>query len=211
MPFKDKTKKKLYDVWTKMKSRCYDLKAPSYKNYGARGISICYEWKEDFYKFYNWSLDNGYSDDLTIDRIDVNGNYCPENCRWVNMKIQQNNKRNNHLITYNNQTKTMQEWADNFNLNITTISERIKSGCDLEHLFLSIEDYKEYKKITMQENGKYITYNNETHTITDWAKKYGMTRGCLKQRLNRDKSPIDKALLPTKEYKKYRQSLKGGI
>lgn len=91
---------KIYWVWSSMKKRCYNSNHPTFKNYGARGIKVCDEWKNSFQSFYEWAIKNGYESGLkqgecTLDRIDVNGNYEPSNCRWVSMKEQQNNKRNN--------------------------------------------------------------------------------------------------------------------
>lgn len=85
---------KLYYVWNSMKQRCNNPKVKGYKYWGGRGISVCDEWKDSFYSFYLWATNNGYNHGLTIDRIDVDGNYEPSNCRWVTMKVQANNKRN---------------------------------------------------------------------------------------------------------------------
>lgn len=85
---------RLYNIWQAMKTRCYNKNHKFYKDYGGRGIEICKEWQHDFMSFREWSINNGYDDDLTIDRIDVNGNYEPSNCRWADMKTQNQNKRN---------------------------------------------------------------------------------------------------------------------
>ena len=86
---------RLYSIWCGMKQRCYYKKSENYKNYGGRNIKVCNEWKTNFEIFYNWAINNGYEENLTLDRIDVNGNYEPFNCRWVTWKVQANNKRQN--------------------------------------------------------------------------------------------------------------------
>lgn len=84
---------RIYRIWADMKARCFREKCRSFKHYGARGITVCDEWMNDFQSFYDWSMANGYRDDLTIDRIDCNGNYEPSNCRWISIQDQQKNKR----------------------------------------------------------------------------------------------------------------------
>lgn len=124
---------RLYRIYYGMVNRCNNPKVTHYKDYGGRGISVCQQWndKEDgFLLFYNWSIDNGYEDHLTIDRMDVNGNYEPENCRWATTGEQSLNKRNNHFVKINNEVKTLKEWCDIFNIKYPTVQYRIKSGWD---------------------------------------------------------------------------------
>lgn len=135
------TKHKLYgtrlnSIWNSMKQRCNNSNNMSFHNYGGRGIKVCEEWNDKengFMNFYNWAMRNGYRDDLTIDRIDVNGNYEPSNCRWANMKQQSNNRRVNHNITYNNETHTIAEWSEILNTNKHTLYDRInRSNMSIE-------------------------------------------------------------------------------
>ena len=116
---------RLYRIWCDMKTRCYSPNRKIFKYYGGRGIIVCDEWKNDFQTFYDWATANGYHDDLTIDRIDVNGNYCPENCRWITMKEQCNNRTSNHLLTYNGRTMTIAEWSEETNISSRTIEQRL--------------------------------------------------------------------------------------
>lgn len=126
---------KMHAKWQSMKRRCYNKNCRDYKNYGSRGISVCDEWLE-FVPFMNWSLENGYSDDLEIDRINNNGNYEPNNCRYVTKKINASNKRNNHYATIKGVTKTITEWAEESGISRKTIQSRIKYGWEDERLIL---------------------------------------------------------------------------
>ncbi len=123
---------RIYNIYEKMKSRCYAESCGEYKWYGERGIKVCDEWKNDFMSFYNWAMANGYSNDLSIDRIDVNGNYEPNNCRWVDMKTQQNNRRNNKNISFNGETRTVSQWADKIGISQDTLGARILNGWCIE-------------------------------------------------------------------------------
>lgn len=105
--------RRLAKIWSCMIGRCNNTKNTNYNFYGGRGIKVCQEWK-DASKFQKWAVDNGYKDGLSIDRIDVNGNYCPENCRWVTIKEQARNKRNNHFIYFNGERKCLVEWLEQF-------------------------------------------------------------------------------------------------
>lgn len=116
---------RLYKIWQDMKSRCNNPTESSFDNYGGRGIKVCQEW-ESFEVFMKWALANGYEDTLTIDRIDVNGDYKPENCKWSTLKEQARNKRNNFMISFNGETKPLAVWCELFNLNYNTVYMRLK-------------------------------------------------------------------------------------
>lgn len=103
---------RIYYIWCAMKRRCCVSSSPKYDYYGGRGITVCEEWLHDFQAFYDWAVANGYRDDLTIDRIDNDKGYSPDNCRWVTNKEQQNNKRNVRELTYNGKTQTISQWAN---------------------------------------------------------------------------------------------------
>lgn len=121
------SKKRLYVIWNRMKSRCLDPKNEKYKYYGGRGISICEEWM-DYIRFKNWAIDNGYENDKTIDRIDNNGNYTPNNCRWTSMIEQNNNRRSNHYITYQGKTQSLAKWSRELGISYNALRYRVKKG-----------------------------------------------------------------------------------
>jgi len=123
---------RLYKTWQNMKSRCNNPNASKYYLYGGKGIKVCEGWENDFNAFYNWSLENGYSDKLTLDRIDGNKDYSPGNCRWVTYKVQGNNTTQNHLITYEGTTLTAAQWAEKLGMNYNTFTERLRRGWSIE-------------------------------------------------------------------------------
>lgn len=124
---------RLYQIWIGMKDRCNNPSNKRYDRYGGRGISVCEDWQEDFIKFYNWAIDNGYQESLTIDRIDLNGNYGPNNCRWATWREQANNTSRNVSIELNGENHTLSEWADIYGINAKTLYTRIfQLGWDFE-------------------------------------------------------------------------------
>nr|DAH45230.1 MAG TPA: hypothetical protein [Caudoviricetes sp.] len=120
--------KRLYRIYDKMKQRCYNSNSVNYKYYGERGIKVCDEWLNDFMTFYNWSMENGYNNTLTIDRIDVNGNYEPSNCKWSTYEQQNSNTRRNIYLTYNGHTLTISQWARKLNIPLSCIYYRYHNG-----------------------------------------------------------------------------------
>ena len=127
---------RLYLVWMDMRRRCRDPKDANYERYGGRGITVCDEW-QDYETFRKWAYSTGYDKtapghQCTIDRIDTNGNYSPENCRWADAKTQCNNKRNNVLIEFDGRVQTASQWADETGIDDKTITRRIKSGWTVE-------------------------------------------------------------------------------
>lgn len=139
---------RLYNILDKMKYRCNNVKSKDYKNYGARGIKVCDEWLDKetgFMNFYNWAMKNGYRDDLSIDRIDNNGDYEPSNCRWVNNITQCNNRRANKYVTYHGKTKTITQWSRLVGISASTISQRLKRGWTIEQTLTISSDGRHRK------------------------------------------------------------------
>lgn len=135
----NKSNTRLYRIYYAMRQRCYNLKYSRYFDYGGRGIKICDEWKNDFMNFYNWAMENGYRDGLTIDRIDVNGNYEPNNCRWITKEAQQGNTRKSRFIEYNGEKKTLAEWSRIIKVSSNTIIFHLNKGRTIKDVI----DYKE--------------------------------------------------------------------
>lgn len=122
----------LYVTWANMKQRCYNPNDTHYKWYGGRGVTVCDEWRNDFKAFYDWALANGYRDGLTIDRIDYDKNYSPDNCRFITMSKQQRNKSSNKLISFNGEIMSVQEWAEKLNIKPSTLRARFNKGWDVD-------------------------------------------------------------------------------
>lgn len=147
-----KTNTRLYRIWNAMKYRCDDISSPAYKYYGGKGVAVCKEWKgrDGFQRFYQWAISNGYKDDLTIERIDVNGDYRPENCTWVTQAEQMRNRTNTHWIYYKGTRHTLSEASKVFNADRATIRKYAKAcDGDTEKAIQLILDKREKKARAM--------------------------------------------------------------
>lgn len=130
-------------IYYNMHSRCNNPNVPKYENHGGRGISVCNEWsgKDGLANFYNWAINNGYDENLTLDRIDNDGNYEPSNCRWADYMTQNRNLRTNRYFTINGETKIASDWCKEYNININTFWQRVIKGVEGENLLKSPEKY----------------------------------------------------------------------
>ena len=183
-------------IYNNMKTRCCDPKNWHYKYYGARGITICDEWKNEekvpsldnaskgYLAFKKWALANGYKDTLTIDRIDVNKGYSPDNCRWATKKTQANNTRRNRFITYKNKTQTLAEWCDELGLKYDAVERR------LNQLHWTIKEAFEGR---VDQRIKMVNINGKTQPLRVWCKELGLNHRTVYSRLHRGWS-VEKAL-----------------
>lgn len=171
-------KTRLNNVYYSMKKRCYSENSTSYKNYGARGVIVCPEWlgEHGFENFYKWAMENGYDEnakrgECTLDRIDVNGNYEPSNCRWITNKKQCNNKRDNRYIELNGETLSFTEWCDKYGVTPTSVYYRMDKGMSFEEALtaprrktckdMTEQELKAYKKKRAEQSKKWIQENKE--------------------------------------------------
>ncbi len=129
---KNGKKNRLFRIWTGMKTRCLNENDKAYELYGGRGIDICFEWLNDFSVFHKWSIENGYSDVLSIDRKNNDKGYYPYNCRWVDKKCQANNKGNNVVIEFKGKSMNLKEWSEYLNMDYSAIVARIRRGWTIE-------------------------------------------------------------------------------
>lgn len=162
-----------YDVYRFMIRRCYEPKNKSYPGYGGRGITVCQRWRDSFQNFLEDMgprPDRGYQ----LDRIDNNGNYCKENCRWTTKLVQANNTRTNKLIEYKGETKTLAEWARQYGLTHHALQTR-----------LSKYQWPIEKALTTKQRPRLdeITYQGKTQTLIEWAKELGIHERTLRHRL----------------------------
>lgn len=140
-----KSNTRLYRIWKHMIDRCNNNKSDAYKYYGGRGISICKDW-HNIELFFEWSFCNGYDDSLTLDRLDTNGNYDPENCRWATRKEQANNTSRNVNLFFNGKTQNISQWASETGIKFATIWSRLKLGWNIEDALTKPVKHREVKQ-----------------------------------------------------------------
>lgn len=167
---------RIYNIYRNMLSRCNNSDAKDYQRYGGRGIKICSEWENSYDCFYEWAMNNGYQDDLTIDRIDVNGDYEPNNCRWVDRKTQARNRRNNVII----EGKTIAEIAEERGLNSSTLYRRHESGID------NLLEKRDLRAVHMV-NGK---------SLSEIAVEHGLSLDLVRNRYQRGARTLDELIRP---------------
>lgn len=179
-------------IFSAMKKRCYNTTCKSYKDYGGRGITVCEEWlnpertvitgthahrvTKGFIAFKEWALNNGYADNLTIDRIDVNKGYSPDNCRWTTPKEQQNNLRNNVIITYKGKTQTLAQWCEELNIDYQLVHHRLQRNWSVEKAF----ETEANKGLPL------ITYKDKTQTVKQWCKELNLKYRTVYDRLSKN-------------------------
>ena len=163
-PLKHPRIHRLHEIWIGMKERCNNPQNNAYEYYGKRGIKVCDEWNNiqtGYDTFFEWAISNGYSDKLSIDRIDVNGNYEPKNCRWADNYTQSLNKRNTLYLTYKGEKKPLMEWAKEYKIPYSRLKFRIQNGWDVEKALITPKiDVKTASKLNGRKNADLI--NNLT-------------------------------------------------
>lgn len=178
---------RIYNVWHTMKERCYVKTQTSYPNYGGRGIKVCDEWQE-FIPFMEWSYANGYDEnakrgECTLDRIDPNGDYCPENCRWVDMKTQANNKSDNVYIEYKGKIDTLSNHARREGISPALAETRKIKGKTAEEIFAKKKEPKR------------LYYNGLEKKINDICRLSGISRSVIERRVLKNGEDLEKVIL----------------
>lgn len=174
------SKTRQYRIWHNMIYRCYRTENKDYLRYGGRGILVCDEWKNNFMAFYEWANQNGYQDDLTLDRIDFNGDYSPENCRWVTWKTQHRNCRSNRMESYNGKTQSTAAWAEEFNIPNQLLLTRLGRGWPIEVALTTPVDSDN----KLKQKSNLLLCDGEIKTVTEWSKKYGVPVSTIRGRLS---------------------------
>lgn len=173
---------RLYWIWQAMKDRCLNKNNKNYSRYGGRGITICDEWKDDFANFYEWALKNGYRDTLTIDRIDNNKGYFPDNCRWLTNKEQSRNRRNNIVVSYNGEEMTLIEASEKSGLSYSALNARWCRGIRGDALF---------EEVVVRGPKRKVLYKGKMITLNELSELTGINTNTLKTRYYKGKRGED--------------------
>lgn len=152
---------RLYSIWESMKTRCANPNHKSYVDYGGRGISVCETWGNSFTAFMEWAVENGYQDDLTLDRIDNGKGYSPENCKWSTAVEQARNRRTSTVITFNGRSCVLEEWAEMTGVSSRTISRRVKAGWVVEDALFLPERRIKRNRCTVAHNARPVIRLND--------------------------------------------------
>lgn len=180
-------KSRLYDIWVGMRQRCSNSNVDKGNRYVNRGIRVCESWNNSFEEFRDWAYASGYSDELTIDRIDVNGNYEPSNCRWATYKQQARNTTQNRVETYKGITAPLSELCEKFGKDYFLVNCRIQQGWSF------IDAMELPRGSETRKRHHYLTFRGETKTLTQFAKELGFKRSIIGERLKRGWS-VEEAL-----------------
>ena len=178
----------LYGRWNAMKQRCFNETNQKFPRYGGRGITIADEWL-DFHEFENWAKENGYQKELTLDRVDTDGNYEPSNCRWVNQSIQQNNRNNNRIIEYEGKEYTLAELSDLYDMNSATLAQRLDKGMPVK------------KALNKKMNFNYILveHEGESKPLKQWCEQLGLPYKTIHARVSRGWEPKEALQKPVRK------------
>jgi len=203
------TEHPLYRIWGGIKGRCYYKCSRAYRSHGGRGIRVCQEWLESFPAFFDWAIANGWKRGLDLGRIDNDGDYSPDNCRFETRSQNNRNKRSNRLETIGDETACVVEWAERFDIKPSMIYYRLKKGIPLEDIIRSLNpeqferefgkrkrkrSSKAKKKAAEDKRGdRPITFRGETLYISEWADRLGFEYTLIRDRIRRG-WPIERAL-----------------
>jgi hypothetical protein len=183
---------RLYKIWKHMLSRCYNESDVAYNRYGAIGITVCAEWKNDLHTFIAWANNNGYSERLTLDRVKNEKGYCPDNCRFVSARIQNINRKNSIYFEIDGETKALSEWAELYNQNYSTVWRRLNKGMSiLEALETRSNSGRKRRK-----DAKLITVDGVSKTAKEWSKETGVHSYTIFSRIKSGWSNYDAVMTP---------------
>lgn len=184
-----------YQIWSGMKKRCYNPKSNRYYCYGGRGIKVCDEWLHDFKAFYDWANANGWKEGLTIERIDVNGDYCPENCMWITRSEQMKNTSRSIRIEFDGRCMGLHEWAEETGIEYGTLLGRYRSGWTPERILTT--------PIRWSNNApRLYEWNGVEKTLKEWSEQYDMNYGTLRARVKRGMT-IEEAIKTSTDPNRY--------